>query len=562
MSFKETSKRLIHFLSDKRVVLALFILALLCRTENIIFNQNFNSDKEVQIIAAKSTIEGKGPRLPNASAIDLSKIVYTDYYQWPKGYAMYFAAVYFIIRNVYWSAVLLDLMAVLLYFFSWKILIKTFCGDPAIRNFTFSMFLILNSVSNVPFIYLWSSDLIAISFYLFSICLLFTTDFELKQWTRFLTGLIFLCLAVYTRYAYIPIAFALVGGYFLLYFRTWQKLFLLRFFISVFVLAFFAALTNHSGEAPAFENDSIRTGYHFAHTVARFNFLFPVQTILAGNTIHSFSKLFGEKSLTTIFLILLCLSILTVFIGSIYRVASEYFRKERQYRESTIILSSSFAGMVSVLLLIYLSLTRPIQKNDVLDNWTYVQEERYYAVVWVTMLLAFFFVILQDNNGSWLKRLILLIFFASFGLNVPYYFYNKYSDIKKNSAYFLTGDRKMYFLQYPHNRDERDRIIADYEKMGSLIEGLEKDNGIRPVYISSDRSVRIAVLQGAVFGNTDLLSGHLYSSRKQSIILKISDQDPYPNEALKTFIKEKNIGSIYSGEIGTLYVYTLAAGSP
>jgi hypothetical protein len=177
-------------------------------------------------------------------------------------------------------------------------------------------------------------------------------------------------------------------------------------------------------------------------------------------------------------------------------------------------------------------------------------------------LLAFFSVILQDNNSSWLKRLILLIFFASFGLNAPYYFYNKYIDIKKNSAYFLTGDKKMYFLQYPQSRDERDRIIADYEKMGNLIEGLEKENGIRPVYISADRSVRIAVLQGAVFGNPDLLSGHLFSSRKQSIILKVSNQDPYPNHTLKAFIKENNIGSIYSGEIGSLYVYNLAAGSP
>jgi hypothetical protein len=379
----------------------------------------------------------------------------------------------------------------------------------------------------------------------------------MDPWLRYFAGLFFLCLAVYTRYAYIPIAFALLGGYFLLYFRTWQKLFLLRFIIAVVILAFFAALTNHSGEAPAFENDSIRTGYHFEHTLGSFNFLFPLQAILAGNTLHSVGKLLGGKSLNSLFLILVSAFIVAVFFGSIYRVAKEYFRKDRRTGESTIVLSSLFAGIISVVLLVYLSLTRPIQKNDVLDNWTYVQEERYYAVMWVTILMAFFFVILQDGHSSLLKRLIVLIFFVSFAVDAPYYIYNKFTDIKKNSAYFLTGDKKMYFIQYPENREDRDRTIADYEKLGEIIEGLKKENGIRPVFISADRSERIAVLQGAVFGQPEILGDNLFTSRRQSIILKVSDQDPYPDGQLKSFIREKNIRSIYSGNIGTLYLYTL-----
>jgi len=209
-----------------------------------------------------------------------------------------------------------------------------------------------------------------------------------------------------------------------------------------------------------------------------------------------------------------------------------------------------------VVMLIYLSLTRPIQKNDVLDNWTYVQEERYYAVMWVTILLAFFFVILQDGNQSWLKRLILFVFFASFALNAPYYLYSKYIDIKENSAYFMTGDKKMYFLQYPQNKKVRDSIIADYERLGEIIRGLQKENGIRPVYISADRSERIAILQGAVFGQPELLNDRLFTSRRQSIVLKVSSSDPYPNELLKSFIEKKRIEKLYAGSTGNIYVYT------
>jgi hypothetical protein len=544
-------------LSKNITVRALFLLGLIFRGENVVFNQNFNSDKELQIIAAQSARAGAGLRIPNAKFNDISQIDYEGYYQWPKGYARYFTLVYFFVRNVYWSAVLLDLIAVLLYFLSWRILIKTFCQDESKRNFSFNLFLILSIISNVPFIYLWSSDLIAISFYLFSICLLFTTEFRLNQWIRYFAGLAFLCLAVYTRYAYIPIVFALVIGFFLLYFKTRKKLYLLRFFLGIGVLAVFTILTNHSGNSPAFVNDSVRTGYHFTHTVERFNFLFPVQAILAGNTIHSMGKIFTIASITHFYLILLTLLILFVFVACLIRIMREYLEFKGQDENRVIILSSLFAGIMSVVLLIYLSLTRPIQKNDVLNDWTYVQEERYYAVMWMTILLAFFFVIVQEGEKGWLKKWILFILFASFCVDTPYYFYNKISDLRKNSAYFLTGEKKMYFIQYPKDRLDRDRMISDYEKLGTLIQDLEKENGIRPVYISADRSQRIAVIQGAVFGQPELLNDNLRTSRKQSIIIKISDRDPYPNDQLRAFVREKKMNPLYSGNIGSLYVYTL-----
>jgi hypothetical protein len=202
-----------------------------------------------------------------------------------------------------------------------------------------------------------------------------------------------------------------------------------------------------------------------------------------------------------------------------------------------------------------MSLTRPIQNNDILNNWTYVQEERYFTVVWVSILAAFLFIVLVDKGR--LRRIILLIFYFSIFIDLPYYFYNKVIDIGKNSSYFLTGEKKIYFAQYPKNSRQRDSIMEGYERLRMIISELKTENGIRPVYISDDRSPRIAVLQGAVFGQMSSPNENLRTSRTQSIIIKVSDHDPYPNETLKEFVENNKKEPTYSGLIGNIYIYTI-----
>ena len=69
MTINGISGTLKNFLSASRTVNLLFFLALFCRMENALFNQDFNSDKETQIIAAQSFLSGNGITIPNAKCV-------------------------------------------------------------------------------------------------------------------------------------------------------------------------------------------------------------------------------------------------------------------------------------------------------------------------------------------------------------------------------------------------------------------------------------------------------------------------------------------------------------
>jgi hypothetical protein len=544
------SKKLNQFLSSGKTVTLLFIVALICRAESALFGQDFNSDKETQIIAAKSLLEAKGVTLPNAKSADVSLVEYKTYYQWPRGYSVYFAGIYYFVRNIFWAAFLLDLLAILLYFFSWRWLIGIFSEDSSNRNFAFSIFLILTAFSNTPFDYLKSSDLIALSFYLFSLGCLFSSDEGRRGWILFFMGLAAICFAIYTRYAYIPVSFVLMAAFLIIFYKNRKKIFITRFVIGVIVFALFTQFANHSSEAPAFRNESLVSGYN-VNALSKFYYMFPVQSIIASNTTHSITKVLHGKG-ETICMALLCLLILGVFAWSFRNVVREWFSTARVSPSVIIIIISLASAIISILLLIYMTLTRPTQKNDVLDNWTYVEEKRYYVIFWMTMLMSFSFTIMHDNGK--LRKIILVIFFLVFLIEIPYFLYNKYVLISKNNSYFVTGDKKFYFLQFPKDIEQRTQIERDYDKLSEIIHASTKKNGFKPLYLSADRSERIAVLEGAVFGLHGLVDTAIFASQAQTLIIKLSDNDPYPNQDLRAFIKSNHLNSCYSGEIGTLYI--------
>ena len=262
MTVNSFSEKIRTFLSSGKTVTLLFVLAFFCRMESALFGQEFNSDKETQIIAAKSLLKGKGVTLPNANTLDISQVDYKTYYQWPRGYSVFFAVIYFFVRNIFWTAFLLDALAILLYLLSWRWLIRIFSEGSPDRNLAFSIFLLLTAFSNTPFDYLKSSDLVAISFYLFSLGCLFNNSWGRRGWVLFFMGLAGICLAIYTRYAYIPVSFVLLTGLLLQYYKSRNKILLMKFATGVFVFIAFTLFANHSSEAPAFRNEARVSGYN------------------------------------------------------------------------------------------------------------------------------------------------------------------------------------------------------------------------------------------------------------------------------------------------------------
>ena len=282
--------------------------------------------------------------------------------------------------------------------------------------------------------------------------------------------------------------------------------------------------------------------------------MFPVQSIIASNTTHSLVKILHGKG-EMICMALLCIIILGVFAIAILKMVRNGFTSRQDSPSSVIIISSLAAGVISILLLIYMTLTRPTQKNDILDNWTYVEEKRYYVIFWMTMLMSFLYALMNDRGK--LRKMIAVILFIACLIEIPYFFYNKYTLISKNNSYFVTGDSKFYFLQFPKDIAQRDQIVQGYDRLAEIIKETTQKNGFRPVYLSADRSERIAVLQGAVFGSHAVVDSTLHAEKPQTLIIKLSGKDPYADQNLRAFVNANHLKSCYSGEIGTLYICTI-----
>ncbi|HEX2523086.1 MAG TPA: hypothetical protein VHP35_13265, partial [Terriglobia bacterium] len=100
-------------------LLLLVFAAIAHQGSHVYFFNYFNPDKVCQIVMAQSLLAGKGLSVPEINLQDFAKVDYPPVVAWPPGYSLLIASILPFLRDVWWSAVILDLGVALLFFGSW-----------------------------------------------------------------------------------------------------------------------------------------------------------------------------------------------------------------------------------------------------------------------------------------------------------------------------------------------------------------------------------------------------------------------------------------------------------
>jgi hypothetical protein len=531
------------------IILVLIILVLLIRIASILFEQKFWSDQQVQIIGAVSLLDGKGVTLPFVNTGNPEVIDYKTINQFPEGYSYLFAGAYFLAHNIYWAAVIIDFLSLLLYLCSWLVLFKLF-KDQLDQN-SHLLFLVFTGFSMSPFLFYTATDFLALSVFFFASVLILFSILQ-KNLLCLILSSILLAVSSWIRYSYYPLVFLfpiLILMVSLYQKKKWQIIVSLSMLASIFItFLFFQLIKTHSGVLP----DYVRVHQQnsrfvfFPGNLLKFNYVFALQPFIDTRSIFTITKYIHLQGIESILKFLFSASFLIITLNAVYEFSVNSFKnrlKEMREKE-TFIISLFFIAITSLCILMFLSFISPAQNNDILINWTFVQEPRYFSFIYVVLL--FFALIVFNNYNNWFSSLLVKIqrvFLLSFAaVSILYYLPSTLVSIKTQPYYFQTGEKKFYNLQ----TEDLVFSMCLKEKIS-----LNKLKGLRTVFISGSRTSNLAVILGAVFGTEAMLTN--FKPDRFSALLLLQDKDSGPG--LLKFIESNKFETVYKSNSLCLYQY-------
>lgn len=113
-----------YSLQQKLWLLFIVILAISIKSVFSYYFFKLDDDKLYQAAAAKSLVEGYGITIKVAQANDLSKSSYLPLGKWPPGYSLILAPVYFIVKDLQASTIVLQVLSIVLFFIVYLALLK------------------------------------------------------------------------------------------------------------------------------------------------------------------------------------------------------------------------------------------------------------------------------------------------------------------------------------------------------------------------------------------------------------------------------------------------------
>jgi hypothetical protein len=285
----------------------------------------------------------------------------------------------------------------------------------------------------------------------------------------------------------------------------------------------------------------------YPENLLKFNYPFFIQPFIDERSIVTITKYLHIGTYANLAKISISL-----FFGGLLVIALTQFIKglilggyKRETVTNIFILSLFFSSLSCLLILFGLSLISIPQNNDVLINWTFVQEQRYYGIVFISIMLLALLVI-NNYIGLFNNRLIKITkyniaFFAI--ISLMYSFPCLYITIRSQESYFLLGDKK---LKYKFTNDLN---LAD--SIDSTIKN-DKAGNRKTVFISRDRISYYAGLRGASHATPEILK-ELYTSKEISLLIFVDEKNIDPD--ISYFISNRSLSPIYVKYPYKLYRY-------
>lgn len=390
-------------LSDKNTSIAIIALAIVARVIQLIFFYNVRVDGMYQVMAMQNFVEGHGISISKVIPENLSTVIYEPLTNWPPGYSLLLSPFYLLFNQNYIVAgIALDILAAIVLIFACRKILNTLTTPVYLVN----LFTLLTGFFIYYFYFINSSDAVAISFFLLAI----STTLSLLKKERFSLSTVFL-LSIWLfwcgliKYLFIPVVFIVPVFLFLKGLadknRGIKTAGAITFIILLLLLGGVLGWQKINSDSVGFISESARGFYPEnlvgAHPAIPASFVNPDTISLAFPT--------GSQAMKIIFRFLQCLHILLFLIAAVYvikRTVKHGFKKITA--ADSFFYLSFFLSAGITLVLVILSLTVGKEENIPGSWWTYVEEPRYYGLIYVLAHLCVF-VLYQYYRANGSKRL-------------------------------------------------------------------------------------------------------------------------------------------------------------
>ncbi|HLK26967.1 MAG TPA: hypothetical protein VKT28_00195 [Puia sp.] len=395
---------------------------------------NFSYDNSFAIAAAKNIFGGKGYSLATVSAKDLSATYFEPLNKWPPGYS-WLLVIIKVITRVDWiiaSYILNAIGATLLVLAMRKILVLL-----NVQVWAINAYMLFAGFVPYPFLSVWFSDLIAVAFFMWAIFFLMRIIVsENKIFLNAIAAALLLAYCAWLKYLYYSISF--VPLLFLLFYSVRKKnpkiikaVISACFILSVCIMYMLWFQQQHSGSA-VYINPTGK-GFFPEHILSLAPII-PASLIDFRFYDMQLSRILNMPYLKVIIFwqcvnVLLSLLMLTLAIRYIKKTGFHFTSKRSIYMYLGITTSVAIFFQ-----LLYLSLTQKPYNDGYTKFWTYVQELRYYAVVFIFIQQGILFLMLYKQTllGKSAKFFFaLVIMFTSVSIIHGFYYLSKQILIKK-----------------------------------------------------------------------------------------------------------------------------------
>jgi hypothetical protein len=441
MTIKKVVTQVKGLLSTKTATALILLIATLGRLIQVLFFFNIGVDRSFQFQATDSLLKGHGVALAEVLASDLSTTVYVPLIKWPPGYTVLVAPFYALFGQYYVPAgIVLDMIfAIVLILFSRKVL-----HELDVATWLINIYTLVAGFFIYEFYFYSSSDAIVTA--LFIVTLYYTLRF-LKgalSWQKasLTLGVLLLVLASF-KYSFIPALFVI--PLFLLV-KGWanqnleeRKVGMYALLIVAVGLASILLYQKSISGSAAYVTDAI-SGFFPENLVAVFPLL--SEAFIKPHTLTQLFRIGSGIAQPGLIILqvahLLLWAVAIVF--AIRMIRNKGFSKLSPL--DSFLYLAFFVSLAISLLLTVLSLR--IAKDT--ENWTFIQEGRYYGVASVFVHLAFF-VLYQHAKHK----------FTSF-LNVLFYALFSLLFVEGCRGVFFTFNRVRYFGKEEYSWQYEDRL--------------------------------------------------------------------------------------------------------
>jgi hypothetical protein len=363
------------------ILFVFFTFSLLLRYNEYNTFRNVISDKARQLHGAYELLQGNGVSF---TSYDLRTFqpVSIPIVEWPPGYSYVTAAASYITRtDVYTASVLLDYLCLTLF---WACILWL----TALLDFTLLqsclLFLFLG-ISKTPLLFVWSSDLLGCTAFLFSIALniqFLRGNQNKRRWLYYALQFASIFIMFSMKYSLVPACLAIGLSLFSYGWFSKKNLYktgaiLILFTVaSIFLLFFYNEL--RSGHTSGLYNRYTveEKGLHFSNLLLFSPFL-----------VHAFVYLDALYMRFSISVVYFMAQVLTFFLISliVFRIVSQIRKGKADYfTHSVLITTLCVAGFLASLSVYY---PKDVHPSHV---WTYVVETRYFApAIFLLMLYLF-----------------------------------------------------------------------------------------------------------------------------------------------------------------------------